>query len=603
MARLPLKAFNAELEFYDASLAEFAFEITHKLDGVFLRNLTRTMSQRDVPGTTRSLIPLMVSHGVHAITVGVNTVSMPPAVPSAFRWQDPGSDTEILAMWHPHGYGGQSGPSLDSVVTVPGMPVALAFAIRGDNSGPPMAGEVLRNYAILQELFPGAKIVASGYDAFVSELIKYKSLLPVYTGEIGDTWIQGVASDPWKTAAVREAMRLRSDCLNSGACSLSDERFVAFSTMLLKSGEHTWGKDIKTYLHDTTHWHNAEFHAALNDSNFVDVVNSWIEQREWGLTFPLKLLDKHTLRQTIHRALDAMHFNGIVDTTGYKQLPDIATVIECGDIELQFSKNTGAITHLMDIRQSIIYADDYHQLAQVVYQSFISDDYNRFFGEYFYDFDTTFARLDFGKPGWNGTIRMNVTAQPQYLLYREDKESCTLLLNSVLYNQSTVVKHFGGVQELWTKVRLPKTTSLQTSLDLNLTLYLTNKTATRIPESFSLYFNPLVSNASDMFVSKLGEYLRVLDVMKNGSKHLHASDRGIMYTGGPSFYARDSSLVCIGLPTPFPTPMEQPDVNKGFAFNVYNNIWGTNYVMWYPYLPEDTSSKYNVISLPPAHVH
>jgi len=55
---------------------------------------------------------------------------------------------------------------------------------------------------------------------------------------------------------------------------MSDERFVAFSLMLLKSGEHTWGKDVKRYLHDITNWSNAKFHAVQNDSNFVDMVDS-----------------------------------------------------------------------------------------------------------------------------------------------------------------------------------------------------------------------------------------------------------------------------------------------------------------------------------------
>jgi hypothetical protein len=134
-------------------------------------------------------------------------------------------------------------------------------------------------------------VVASGYDQFVRELVKYKSALPAYSGEIGDTWIQGVASDPWKAAVTREAMRLRSKCLDSGACSMSDARFVAFSTMLLKSGEHTWGKDIKRFLNDTTNWENDKFHPLqYTDPNFVDVTNSWIEQRLWGNTFPVDLL-------------------------------------------------------------------------------------------------------------------------------------------------------------------------------------------------------------------------------------------------------------------------------------------------------------------------
>ena len=496
-----------------------------------------------------------------------------------------------------------NGPSLDSVVTVPGMPVALAFAIRVDNSGPPSPLEVVRNYEILRILFPGAKVVASGYDVFVRELVKYKSLLPVYTGEMGDTWIQGVASDPWKTAVVRETMRLRSGCLTSGECSMSDERFVAFSLMLLKSGEHTWGKDVKTYLHDTTNWTNAEFHAVQNDGSFVDMVNSWIEQRMWGASFPVELLGDHPLRVAIQTAIDSMRFNGEVPTNGYKQVSDISTKFNCGGIELQFSNTTGAIVHLLDMRspsKPITYADSSHQLAEIVYQTFTSADYNTYFSEYFYDFAPKFARKDFGKPGWNGTLRLSVTANPQALWYKEDAGACNFLLSSVLHNQSTAVTELGGSAALWTQLSVAKTTSPSVSIPLNLTLFLANKTATRIPESYSLYFNPVVTDTSTMAVSKLGEYVSVLDVMKNGSKHLHGSDKGIMYPKGPSFYARDTSLVCIGYPTPFPIPMEQPDVDKGFAFNVYNNIWGTNYIMWYPYLPEDASSKYSFqITLPP----
>ena len=27
----------------------------------------------------------------------------------------------------------------------------------------------------------------------------------------------------------------------------------------------------------------------------------------------------------------------------------------------------------------------------------------------------------------------------------------------------------------------------------------------------------------------------------------------------------------------------QPDMSKGMTFNLANNIWGTNYIMWQPY--------------------
>jgi hypothetical protein len=38
-------------------------------------------------------------------------------------------------------------------------------------------------------------------------------------GEIGDTWLYGVASDPAKVADYRSVLRLRTACLASGECS------------------------------------------------------------------------------------------------------------------------------------------------------------------------------------------------------------------------------------------------------------------------------------------------------------------------------------------------------------------------------------------------
>jgi hypothetical protein len=46
--------------------------------------------QRDVPGLTRAVIPVFVSKGIKAISVGVNAGSAPPGVPKCtpFIWRD-----------------------------------------------------------------------------------------------------------------------------------------------------------------------------------------------------------------------------------------------------------------------------------------------------------------------------------------------------------------------------------------------------------------------------------------------------------------------------------------------------------------------------------
>ena len=543
------------------------------------------MSQRDVPGTTRSIIPIMKRNKVEAITVGVNTATMPPAVPSVFNWKDIVSGHSIIGMWHPHGYGGQHGPSLEDMVIVPGFSEALAFAIRGDNSGPPSIVEVFRNYATLKKLFPGAKIVASGYDTFVEKLLTVVDKLPTYSQEIGDTWIHGIASDPFKTAATRVSMRHFSKCLAESKCSLENPDILNFAALLIKNGEHTWGKDVKKYLHDTTHWLNSEFHSQLNQSNFQDIVNSWIEQRDWGLNYALDMLnDSNPLKLDIVAELDQLSFDGHVDTNSFKKI-SVSTQVNCGPVKIGFSSQTGGINNLQ--YNSRTYATDSNQIAQIVYETYTADDFKTFLDEYVYDFGQGYIFLDLGKPGLNGTEKFNVSPNAKSLWLKETDDSCVFLLESSF--ESKLISDYGAPQAAWTQIEIPKNGD---GLELFACVYLVNKTSTRIPESLSVYFNPAGVDSHTMKMSKLGEYIPVLDVIKNGSKHLHACDvNGISYDN-LRIQSNDTALVCLGYPTPFPVPMETPNIAKGFSFNILNNIWGTNYVMWYPYLNEELSTKY-----------
>ena len=58
----------------------------------------------------------------------------------------------------------------------------------------------------------------------------------------------------------------------------------------------------------------------------------------------------------------------------------------------------------------------------------------------------------------------------------------------------------------------------------------------------------------------------------------------------------DVALVCPMTNKQRPTVLKAPitpikDSITGMAFNVYNNVWDTNYILWYPYLPEDEKFK------------
>ena len=602
--------FNAQPEVYDQSLAEFGFQLTHDLDDQLNRNRTMTMSQRDVPGLTRAMIPIMAKHGVEALTVGVNGASMPPAVPSAFVWKDTTSDKEILAMWHPHGYGGSLGVGLQSMVIVPGMPYALAFAIRGDNTGPPSEREVFENYAKLHELFPQANVVASDYEEFVRHLKDYKHLLPVYTEEIGDTWIHGTASDPPKTAQFRTIQRARTQCMYDGQCKLSDNRFYNFSRLLLKYGEHTWGKDVKLYLHDFTNWTNDLFHPIMNYPNYQAMVYSWFEQRNWALNYSLQALKDHPLASEINRQLGNLRFSGDIDINGFELgcMKIMNGEWEFGAFKFAFDSGGLHITKLTDSRGKLSYeyAGINNPLAQLVYETFTGDDFVKFLNQYLIYPTAIYAYLDFGKLGLNNTKHLHLSPSRRSCWHKVDNERSPpvlTLLQEGWFLDSTVVSDYGGPERVWLQLDIPDIRDPAAEVPINITLYLVNKTATRIPESISLYFHPNQVNPSSMAVSKLGKLVNVSDVMKNGSKHVHSSDNGIRYLVAPrlAFKSWDTGVVSIGGTNVFPIPMATPDPSQGFAFNLFNTIWGTNYIMWWPYSDSERSSMFRYTMILPPH--
>ena len=208
-------------------LFEYGLELSKNLDSLFGINRTHpVLSQRDVPGLTKAVVPRLVGRGIKAISVGVNPGTAPPAVPSPFVWKFDEGDTDGVIFFqvkggyplnpgvdpaHPRGL------AKDKCHSVDGLDEVLCFAFRTDNTGPPVnVQEVLGWYEILRAEFPGAELVASTFDNFLSVVEPFRSKMPVRTFEMGDTWIQGVASDPKKTAMFRSMEQAWINCLIAG---------------------------------------------------------------------------------------------------------------------------------------------------------------------------------------------------------------------------------------------------------------------------------------------------------------------------------------------------------------------------------------------------
>ena len=213
--------FNAEPELADAGLLLGAIDSVHALDARFGKANKTVVSQRDVPGVSRGIVPLLHQRGVKAFSEGCNAQIQPPQTPTIFNWTDLSSSTSVIMMLHQRGYGVATGSggseqrrrrteeslcaglqgrgeSLHDVVQVDGFNEALMYAFISDNQGPPLPEQVhtwldcIANANGGAGLFPGSRpqLLGSTYDAFVEALLAHPTAaasLPVITSEIGDT--------------------------------------------------------------------------------------------------------------------------------------------------------------------------------------------------------------------------------------------------------------------------------------------------------------------------------------------------------------------------------------------------------------------------------
>ena len=83
-------AFNTEYEAaFNEEMVSLQFRLSFDLADELHVPRPRTLSLRDVPGTTRALIPILVRHNISALSIGGNARAPAPAMPSPGVWLDP----------------------------------------------------------------------------------------------------------------------------------------------------------------------------------------------------------------------------------------------------------------------------------------------------------------------------------------------------------------------------------------------------------------------------------------------------------------------------------------------------------------------------------
>jgi len=557
--------FTWETELLDQSMISGALGLSQALDRRFGRTTTGA-KMTDVPGHTRGLVAPLAAQGVKFLDIGVNEASKVPQVPPLFLWKAP-NGAGLIVMCH-YGYGG--------VARVPDSELAIAMVVKDDDLGPHTVQEVHETYSFLKARFPNAQIVPTNLTEIANAVEPYRGGLPVVTSEIGDTWIHGVASDPLKLARYRELARLRQDWIAQGKFAIGDATDVALLRHVLLEVEHTWGTDTKTWL-DFDHYKPRDLAAMLDTPNYKVVEFSWEEKRQNLFTgiaaLPLPLRDE------AQRSVSDLQA-GPPKLSRPKPLPE-SSEIETPHFVVGIDPESGAIRRLVNKTSKREWASADHPLALFSYQTLSQEDYARFFTSYVAS-EEDWAKKDFGKPNIErfGAKSQEWLPSVVDLHFEEDGQGHHVAAQLEISDPAAIQSGRASFpQRMYLELLLPKEEPI---VRLNFSWF--QKPATRLPEALWLSFRPIAPSGAGWMLEKSGEPVSPYDVVPSGNRHMHALSKGFSYkdASGEFFVETlDAPLVALGVRSPLYFSNQQPDLSAGVHCNLFNNAWGTNYIMWF----------------------
>ena len=626
---------NAQLSLASPELVKELVSHTHRLDDRLQSpyGARRTLSQRDVVGLPRPLIPALLASNVTAISVGSNGRCLPPNVPLAYRWRDTyaadqrlmdrappptrprvsvPSGAEILVLNHPYGYGeAEVEAKARNWLQLPGHDEALLYGWQGDNEGPPADMRTLDQImAFARAAFPDAEtVVRSTLDDFVAGVPPHVvSSLPLIEGDLEDTWIQGAAQAPTVMRYHKAIQRGFDSCVADGACipdgSADVQRNV--TRLLSKNVEHTFGLSVSNYgMLQRRHYSNAEFHRARaqNDSTFELFATSWVENWRFGRDAPLAALAAEPtspLKPFIDAEVDAVRPAAVPSplNEGFHLMTDPTAVLRGlgGWLDIGLDGTSGAIVHLHDQGAGSEWADTDHPLALLRYQTLLDEDFWQFRAAYLKDGYNGSGANEYGRPNvTRASGGRSATVSPERVLGVYTKSDAVLVEVAFAAELSQL---YGAPDSAWLRFSVSPAHKVRM---VSIEATLVAKTATRFPDAMYLSFYPTTGGATDTgwWMDKMGEWVSPLEAVDGASKPIHGVLSGVAYSRGRqdgvfihtpdtslvNFNSGDGTAATRGEPRPFPMPLIGPlNVSNGVSLPLYaNGYWYTNYPAFIPF--------------------
>jgi len=549
--------FTTHSELADAELFSYGVSLSAELDRRFgLTTVAAKMT--DVPGHTRGIIAPLAKAGIKFLHIGVNPVSAVPDVPPLFRWVDARSNSIVVMYQADYGATG----------TIPDSNLIFHLAVTGDNLGPhtPEQAETVFNY--LQQQYPDHRINAGTLNEVAAEILAIEPTLPTVYDEIGDSWIHGIGSDPLKVSLFKRLCRLRNKWEREQPSIAQTAEFKNFSNNLLQVVEHTWGMDEKTWLPGEKRAEGDELKTLLRSKAAKRFSSSWREKRAliWDAVAGLQT-------PTFETEADAILSESCPTppvNTFSEFVPD-DKIIETTHFQVSFNPTTGAITHLQQKSNNQLWFDAHHQFGLFSIDNYSRGDYDRFMTQYLRR-TPEWAILDFSKPF------LALNGQSNRAIPVAAKASQSALRNDFLFQLELPPLH-GIPNNLILKYNFPSDRPV-----LAFEIQWQDKEPARMPHALWLSIAPRIITDGVWQMRKTGENISPLEVISRGGRTLHSIDDHVIYSAHDKtikITSFDAPLMASGKPSLLDFTDSRPDMTGGVHFNLYNNIWGTNFPMWF----------------------
>lgn len=583
--------FTMQSELADVTLFEDGLKIVKELDERFGRN-TVSAKMSDVPGHTIGIVPLLAKYGIKLLHIGVNKGSAIPDVPLCFVWQS--GESKVVVIYE--GCYGDSfmHPLIDDIVI---------FDHTADNSGPCDAKKTLKNFEKIKRKYKDYNVVAGTLDDIAEKLWEIKDNLPVVTEEIGDTWIHGASSDPYKYGAIKMLEDMRTEWLRKKLISPDSKAYKDFTSNLLCLTEHTAGRGVLNAFRDFDNYLKPDFLEArkadakisrygifrlpflkeymikrAGKGRYTRMEKSWIEQRDYVTkaieSLPMKLYREALARIKMLRPEKCTFPDG-------KELR-IGESVKCGKWKLELN-GYGAPKNLVYNNKYII-KDNAKSLVD--YKSIGPQDYEFWLEHYNRDMMKNFWWVipDFARP----KLKRVAKYYPQGIFPYN--------FSDAVYDKGKdferVTVKLTGKKQIMPQLGMPRNLTVQYIFfgeSMQLRLEWTDKDVSRLPEEIWLHFG-ISPEEKDIFYRKLGVDVNPYNIVANGARNLSVTEYIDFASDGKKYrlVPAQSVPVSLGRGKLLRFDNVYEDSKEGISFLLENNIWGTNYPLWY----EDNASMW-----------